>query len=120
MYPAPSGIADFDFIIGSWEVRHRRLKERLNGCTEWVEFDGVSSTQKILGGFGNLEDNVLALPGGAYRAAALRSFDTATGQWSIWWLDGRNPGALDAPVVGGFKDGVGLFYADDVLGRQPI
>jgi hypothetical protein len=41
---------DFDFEIGSWRVKHLRLKERLVGCTEWVEFFGDSSTQKILGG----------------------------------------------------------------------
>ena len=79
--PIPS---DFDFIIGSWSVNHRRLNERLAGCTEWTEFEGTSATQKTLGGFGNLEDNFLSLPDGPYRAVALRSFDTTTKQWSIW------------------------------------
>ena len=111
---------DFDFIIGSWRVKHCRLKERLVGCKEWVEFDGDSSTRKILGGLGNLEDNYLALPEGAYRAVALRSFNTATKQWSIWWLDGRTPGAIDTPVVGQFADGKGIFYAEDQLNGQPI
>ncbi len=115
-----SAPTDFDFIIGSWRVKHRRLKERLAGCTEWVEFDGDSSTRKILGGFGNLEDNYLALPEGAYRAVALRSFNSATKQWSIWWLDGRNPGEIDTPVVGQFANGRGLFYADDVLNGRSI
>lgn len=114
---APS---DFDFVIGDWVVKHRRLKERLKGCDEWVEFEGESSTRKILGGFGNLEDNLLHLPDGAYRAAALRSYNAETGKWSIWWLDGRAPGALDVPVVGGFSDGVGLFFADDSLDGVPI
>jgi hypothetical protein len=111
---------DFDFEIGSWRVKHLRLKERLVGCTEWVEFFGDSSTQKILGGFGNLEDNYLALPEGPYRAVALRSFNVATKQWSIWWLDGRNPGTLDVPVVGQFANGKGVFFADDVLNGKPI
>lgn len=112
--------ADFDFIIGHWQVRHRRLKERLAGCTEWVEFPGRSSTRKILGGFGNLEDNLLALPEGEYRAAALRAFDPASAQWSIWWLDGRRPQALDVPVVGRFNGGVGRFFATDTLDGRPI
>jgi len=111
---------DFDFIIGHWIVCHRRLKERLAGCQEWVEFQGKSSTRKILGGFGNLEDNVLALPGGDYRAAALRSFDAETGQWSIWWLDGREPQRLDVPVIGRFMNGVGTFLASDILDGRPI
>ena len=112
--------ADFDFVIGRWNVWHRRLKERLAGCTEWVEFAGTSETHKVLGGLGNIEDNWLDVPGGAYRAVALRSFDPAKQAWAIWWLDGRNPWALDAPVTGGFADGVGLFYSDDMLDGRPI
>ena len=41
-------------------------------------------------------------------------------RWSIWWLDGRNPGRLDPPVVGGFKDGIGTFIADDTFDGRPI
>lgn len=112
--------ADFDFIIGDWRVRHRRLKARLAGCTEWVEFEGSSTAHKILGGFGNMDDNVLDLPDGPYRAATVRSFDPTTGLWSIWWLDGRYPDRLDTPVVGRFANGTGLFFADDILDGVPI
>ena len=82
-----SSHVDFDFEMGDWNVMHRRLRERLAGCTEWVEFEGVSSTRKVLGGYGNVEDNLLQLPGGPYRALALRSFNPKTMLWSIWWLD---------------------------------
>ena len=58
---------DFDFIIGDWTVQHRKLKNILNGCNEWIEFDGDSSTRKILGGFGNLEDNHLHFPDSSVR-----------------------------------------------------
>ncbi|MGE4070789.1 MAG: hypothetical protein AB7E72_06395 [Lysobacterales bacterium] len=112
--------SDFDFIIGDWRVRHRRLKHRLAGCTEWQEFDGISSTRKILGERGNVEDNLLHPPEGTYRAAAFRSLDVASGQWAIWWLDGRSPHHLDTPVVGRFSDGQGRFYADDTLEGRPI
>lgn len=111
---------DFDFQIGSWQVRHRRLKERLAGCTEWDEFDGTSDMRPILGGDGNIEDNVLHIPGGTYRAIALRSYDPAQDSWAIWWLDARSPHALDVPVIGRFDDGIGRFYADDTLGGRPI
>ena len=112
--------SDFDFIIGDWRVRHRRLKERLVGCAEWQEFEGISSTRKILGGRGNVEDNLLHLPDGPYRAAAVRSLDAARGQWAIWWLDGRSPHQLDTPVVGRFDQGQGSFYAEDTLAGRPI
>lgn len=111
---------DFDFIIGDWQVLHRRLNERLTGCTEWTEFQGTSSTRKILGGFGNVEDNLLCFPSGPVRAAAFRSFDPASRLWSIWWLDGRAPHRLDVPVVGAFDNGVGLFHASDTLDGRPI
>jgi hypothetical protein len=115
-----SGHTDFDFFIGSWRVTHRRLKERLCACNEWIEFAGTCVTQKILGGFGNVDDNILEIPSGTYRALTLRSFDERLKTWSIWWLDSRNPGHLDAPVVGRFENGIGLFYAEDLLDGKPI
>ncbi|TFW03174.1 DUF1579 domain-containing protein [Oxalobacteraceae bacterium OM1] len=114
---APS---DFDFIIGDWHVRHRRLNSRLTGSTDWTEFSGTSSTRKILRGYGNVEDNVLRLPQGEVRAAAFRSFDPEAQTWAIWWLDGRTPHRLDVPVTGRFSGQVGHFYADDVLDGKPI
>jgi hypothetical protein len=119
--PVQSGLHDFDFFIGEWRVHHRRLKERLAGSHEWLEFDGTTSTRETMGGWGNMDDNLLDMPGGAYRAVTLRAFDPKTGQWSIWWLDGRNPsGNLDPPVRGRFEGGVGTFYADDTLNGKPI
>lgn len=122
--PAPakaenlSGLHDFDFLFGDWTVHHRTLRA---GTTAWVEFEGTSSTRPIMGGAGNLEDNVLHRPSGTYRAAAVRAYDPATGQWAIWWVDGRAPhGPLDPPVKGSFEKGEGRFYSDDTLNGQPI
>ncbi len=117
---APLAPTDFDFILGDWHVRHRRLNARLAGCQDWTAFSGLSSTRQTLGGFGNVEDNLLHFPDGDVRAIAMRSYDPATRAWSIWWLDARQPHRLDVPVVGRFEDGIGVFYADDVLDGQPI
>ena len=111
---------DFDFQQGRWRVKHRRLKARLAGCTEWEEFDGTSEQRPLLGGNGNVEDNLLHLPGGDYRAVALRSFDPASGTWAIWWLDARQPHQLDVPVIGRFEDGVGSFFAEDMHEGRPV
>ncbi len=112
---------DFDFFVGSWRVHHRRLKDRLANSREWVEFSGTTVTQTLLGDSGNIDDNVLELPGDPYRAVTLRAFDAKSRTWSIWWLDGRSAaGPLDPPVVGGFQDGVGTFYASDTLNGKPI
>lgn len=111
---------DFDFIIGAWHVRHRRLNSRLTGCSDWTLFSGTSCTHKILGGFGNVEDNVLYFPEAEVRAAAFRSFNPQTKTWAIWWLDGRVPHNLDVPVVGSFNGPIGVFFADDSLDGRPI
>ena len=111
---------DWDWLVGRWNVRHRRLKARLAGSTEWEEFAGTSVLWLTLGGLGTVDDNVLHLPGGTYRAVGIRAFDPAAGQWSIWWLDERYPTSIEPPVHGGFKDGEGLFTGDDTLRDKPI
>jgi hypothetical protein len=110
----------FDFQVGDWRVSHRRLTSRLSNSNEWQEFGGTCSMRLILGGRGNVEDNTIDLPAGAYRACALRSFDEDAGAWAIWWLDQRAPHRLDVPVIGRFENGVGAFYADDTLDGRPI
>jgi len=95
-----SGVHDFDFLIGKWRIRHRRLKERLAGSDEWQEFDGISEAWPILEGAGNMDDNVLELPDGAYRAISVRTFDP--------------------PVVGSVVNGIGTLMADDTFNQQPI
>ena len=60
-------------------------------------------------------------PMGAYRAIALRSYDSKTGEWAIWWLDGRYPaGPMDPPVQGHFETGVGTFYSDYMDHGKPM
>ena len=118
--PVPQAPTDFDFAIGDWAVLHRRLKERLCGCTEWIGFEGRMSTRKVLGGYGNIEDNLLIFPEREFRAVALRAYDPARAQWSIWWLDGRFPDRIDVPVVGRFERGVGRFFASDTHAGQPV
>jgi Protein of unknown function (DUF1579) len=117
---ATDGRRDFDFLKGSWQVHHRRLKERLASNQEWIEVEGTMTAQKILGGLGNIDDNVIEVPGGAYRAAAVRAYDPEKKQWSIWWIDSRHVGPLDPPMVGRFENGTGTFYADDTLNGKPI
>ena len=94
-----SGLNDFDFFIGKWRVHHRRLKERLAHNDDWEQFEGTSTVQKILGDLGNMDENVIELPSGTYRAATIRTCDPVKQTWTIWWIDSRNPGHLDPPVA---------------------
>lgn len=103
---------DFDFLAGRWSVAHRRLQRRLEGCTRWDDFTGTCELRPILDGQGNLDENVIELPGGTYRAATLRVFDPVGARWSIWWIDARR-GQVEPPVHGTFADGIGTFHGDD-------
>jgi hypothetical protein len=91
MDSATPGVHDFDFLVGHWQVHHRKLKERLANNHEWVEFEGTLYSQPLMGSYSNVDDLVLEVPGAPYRGVALRSFDAKTQQWSIWWLDSRTP-----------------------------
>ena len=120
MITQPAAPSDFDFMIGEWRVNHRRLNSRLTGCTDWTEFKGTSSTRTILGGFGNVEDNILMFSEGEVKAAAFRSFNETSADWAIWWLDHRVPHRLDVPVVGEFSGTIGTFFAQETLEGKPI
>ena len=118
---AVPGLHDFDFLVGHWQVHHRKLKKRLANNHEWVEFEGTLSSQPLMGGYANVDDDVFDVPEGAYRGVAPRSFDAKSGQWSIWWMDSRMPtAAMDPPVKGSFHNGIGAFYADDTENGKPI
>ena len=110
---------DFDFLYGTWTIRHHRLNRRLAGETHWTDFDGHCTARPLLGGLGNLDENVLDPPSGRYEAVTLRLFDATAARWSIWWIDARAPG-IDAAVHGTFVDGIGTFFGDDVLDGVPI
>jgi hypothetical protein len=116
---APSSVHGFDFLMGRWRVRHRKLRRRLAGSTEWFEFPGTLDVRPILGGVGNVDENVLDDPAGRYLATSLRLFDARTGDWSVWWLDGRAP-ALEAPVTGRFTDRRIALFANETFEGRPI
>src|ERR1700724_2983382 len=119
---AVPGLHDFDFLVGHWKVHHRKLKQRLANNHEWIEFEGTLSSQPLMGGYANVDDDVFEVPGGTYRGVAPRSFDAKSGQWSIWWMDSRTPlGPMDPPVRGRVHNGVGTFYAnDDTEDGKPV
>ena len=107
------GRNDFDFLIGTWKVHHRMLTQRLKGSTDWVEFEGDTVDRKILNGLGNLDENIIHMEKGPIHAISLRLFDPQSKEWSIHWSTDRM-GTLDIPMIGGFKDGRGEFYAQEV------
>jgi hypothetical protein len=117
--PKAPGAEGFDFLLGSWSVRHRRLRDRLAGSTDWLEFPGSLVVRPLLDGLGNVDENVLNMPAEQVLATSLRVFNPKTFEWSIYWIDARSPG-LDPPVVGRFAGREGRFYNDDTFMGRPI
>lgn len=75
-----SSASDYDFLQGQHSIRHKKLKERLNGCTEWIDIDGSKNTEKILGGVGNFEkhfERTRWTGSGSNRLAVVRPFHKA-------------------------------------------
>src|SRR5450432_3110687 len=50
-----SSAKDFDFLVGKWDLHNKKLKTRLNHCTEWTEFESTVEMHPILNGIGNID-----------------------------------------------------------------
>ena len=116
---ATSSEHDFDFLVGDWKLRNRKLNSRLTHSDEWTEFESAVEMRQILGGMGNIDKYTELVSGKPYEGVALRLFNAKTKLWSIYWAD-SNSGALDPPVVGSFANKVGHFFARDTYKGQNI
>jgi hypothetical protein len=118
-----SAKTDFDFLAGKWTMDNKRLKCRLNNCTEWIEYKSSDENiGSILNGIGNLDfyrttyNQVNNTP---YEGMTLRLFNPKTRLWSLYWAD-SNLGTMDPPVVGSFDGNIGTFYCKDTFNGKPI
>ena len=109
---ASSSASDFNFLIGRWNIFNRKLKSRLTGCTEWIEFEACQEMHTVLNGMGNTDNFKTTIDGKAFEGLSLRLFNPVTRLWSIYWAD-SNWGVLDPPVVGSFHNDIGEFSGKD-------
>ena len=121
--PAHTGSAsDFDFLLGRWRVRNRRLVGRLEGSTRWESFEASSEVEPFLGGRGNIDRFAAPRWRPSFIGQTIRLFDPEVRQWSLYWVDNQRC-RLDPPVVGGFDaegGAVGVFEGKDRLAGAPI
>jgi hypothetical protein len=114
---------DFDFLAGNWTMDNRRLKTRLNNCTEWIEYKSTSQNfGSILNGTGNMDlyrTNYNQVNDQPYEGLTVRLFNPKTRLWSLYWVD-SNLAVLDLPVVGSFEGSVGTFYCKDTFKGKDI
>ena len=125
----PPAARDFDFFVGRWRVRHRRLKERLAGCdaddpSNWTEFETNQECWHMLGGLANADRTWGEFAGAYYEGASIRSFAADAGhprggEWLIYWMDTGNPEPA-FQVRGNFDEAgeFGEFFGEDVIGDQ--
>jgi hypothetical protein len=109
---------DFDYFVGGWTTKQRRLKARGVGSTEWEEFSAVECLSLHLDGLATVDE--LYMPSKGHSGLTLRTFDVKKRQWSIYWVNGAT-GQLDpVPTVGGFQGDHGEFYAVDEEEHRPV
>lgn len=118
--PQRDGSHDFDFVIGNWKAHVRRLPDRLNNSSVWVEYDGISNHKKILDSNSNFEEfDVTSTDKKLHiKAQTLRLYNPTSHQWSIYLVDVDNGTLSLPPVVGGFTGNRGEFFdQEDYKGR---
>lgn len=110
-----SAKTDFDFLIGNWEIKNKRLKERLINSNEWIEFNAkLTGSKKILNDSALMDQFVFESNGETFEGISLRIFDPKTEEWTIYWFDSDNP-KVSEQVVGTFEDGIGTFYGNELF-----
>ena len=117
--PGRDGQHDFDFEIGTWTTKLRRLQNPLSGSTTWVDYEGTSIVREILNGRANLVELDVEGASGRIEGLSLRLYDAEARQWSLNFAGARS-GVLTPPVYGGFNGNCGEFYGQDTLNGRAI
>lgn len=118
--PTPAFIGrpgDFDFLVGRWAVRNRRLQTRLAGAQDWIEFPAVQRAWSHLQGLVSVDEIDFETLG--FSGCTWRSLDLARGQWAIYWINSRS-GRVFPPVHGGWAGARGEFYGEDDDDGRPV
>jgi hypothetical protein len=108
---------DFDFLVGRWDVRNRRLTRRHVGSDVWDEFPGVEHAMTRLDGLVSVDQ--IDFPTRGFSGCTVRTLDLAAQRWAIHWISSR-AGRLEPPVHGGFRGDRGEFFGDDEDDGRPV
>ncbi|MEO8881646.1 MAG: hypothetical protein ABI446_14730 [Gemmatimonadaceae bacterium] len=117
---ARDGQRDFDFELGTWAIRVRRRVHPLSSDTSWVSPEGYTHiVQKVWDGRASLAQLANDRPTPHFDGLMLRMYNAQTHQWSIYWGSAKTA-TLDAPLVGEFTNGRGVFYNQDTVDGRPV
>lgn len=111
---APEGKpGDFDFLSGEWRIHNRFLEK-----DKWIEFPAEASVFGILKGICSVEE--LRIPARNFSGTGIRLLDVEKRVWSDHWVNAKS-GVMTVPgQTGGFKDGAGAFYSEDLEAAKPM
>lgn len=107
----------FDFLVGQWKVENKVLNERFVKSEDWYEFEASLKVEKRA--FGQVDKFAGIRQNTYFEGMTLRIFNPETDLWSLYWTDNWTP-VLQPPLIGGFKNGVGKFYAKDLYNGRSI
>jgi hypothetical protein len=113
------GQRDFDFHVGTWKTRLKRLVHPLSRSNEWTEYEGTTTVRPVWNGRGNLVELVAAGPAGHFEGLNLRLYNPQSRQWSLNFANAR-VGTVGLPTIGGFKDGRGEFYNQETFDGRAV
>jgi hypothetical protein len=109
---------DYDFNMGHWKTQIRAVGNPLSAPGVWTNLRGTHVVYRVWGDWANIGQLEIDGPGGHSESLELRMYDRKTRQWRVY-LANSNNGALDGPMIGGFKDGVGTFvFLDKFLDKM--
>lgn len=104
------GSGDFDFLAGSWAIRHR--KRKAPDGDQWTEFESRALVHRLLDGAASVEE--LRNPDGTCMGLGIRTWHAAERMWSDHWTSAAN-GVVNPPQMGQFIDGQGVFVTRETV-----
>jgi hypothetical protein len=116
---ASSGQHDFDFRFGTWKTHILLLADPLSGSTTWTELNGTVTVRKIWDGRANLEELEDSNATTHFQGLSLFLYNPASHQWSHTFANIDN-GTLGQPLIGGFKNGRGEFFKQELFHGRAI
>jgi hypothetical protein len=115
----PDGQHDFDFHLGTWKTRLRRLLHPLSGAQAWASYEGTTVVRKVWDGRANLVELEADGTAGHLELLSLRLYDPQARQWSLHTASSK-AGSLGVPAVGRFEHGRGEFIDQETYDGRAI
>lgn len=111
---------DFDFALGNWKENTSRLMHPLTGSKTWAGMEGRSKAYELWNGRANLTELESDGADGHLELLALRLYNPQAHQWNLTFATSK-VGVLGLPALaGGFKDGRGEFYDQELFNDKAI